>query len=114
MWEPPVLWLHAASDLLIGLACCGILVALVLLLRKRRDLEGRREAEALFRTLAEGIPSMAWVRRNDGSYEYLNPQWHAYTGMTAADLAERPRALDPSGGAAHGEEAVPRGGRRRE
>lgn len=51
--------------------------------------EGRREAEALFRTLAEGIPSMAWVRRNDGSYEYLNPQWHAYTGLTAADLAEQ-------------------------
>jgi PAS domain S-box-containing protein len=51
--------------------------------------EGRREAEALFRTLAEGIPSMAWVRRNDGSYEYLNPQWHAYTGLTAADLAKQ-------------------------
>jgi len=51
--------------------------------------EGRREAEALFQTLAEGIPSMAWVRRNDGSYEYLNPQWHAYTGWTAADLVER-------------------------
>ena len=55
--------------------------------RKRAE-EGRREAEALFRTLAEGIPSMAWVRRNDGSYEYLNPQWHAYTGLTEEDLAK--------------------------
>jgi PAS domain S-box-containing protein len=51
--------------------------------------EGRREAEALFRTLTEGMPSMAWVRRHDGSYEYLNPQWHAYTGWTAEDLAAR-------------------------
>jgi PAS domain S-box-containing protein len=56
-------------------------------MRKRAE-EGRREAEALFRTLAEGIPSMAWVRRSDGSYEYLNPQWHTYTGWSAADLAE--------------------------
>jgi PAS domain S-box-containing protein len=51
--------------------------------------EGRREAEALFRTLTEGMPSMAWVRSRDGFYEYLNPQWHAYTGWTAADLATR-------------------------
>jgi len=50
--------------------------------------EGRREAEALFRTLAEGIPSMAWVRRNDGSYEYLNPQWRTYTGWSEENLAE--------------------------
>jgi PAS domain S-box-containing protein len=98
--ETPVIWLHAVSDLLIGLACCSIPVALGLFMRKRRDLalsaseaawkaeEGRREAEALFRTLAEGIPSMAWVRRNDGSYEYLNPQWHAYTGWTEEYLAK--------------------------
>ena len=51
--------------------------------------EGRREAEALFRTLTEGMPSMAWVRRHDGLYEYLNPQWHAYTGWTEEDLATR-------------------------
>ncbi len=54
--------------------------------RKKAE-EGRREAEALFRTLTEGMPSMAWVRRHDGPYEYLNPQWHAYTGWTAEDLA---------------------------
>src|SRR4051812_11149547 len=30
--------LHAVSDLLIGLACCGISAALALLARKRRDL----------------------------------------------------------------------------
>ncbi len=56
--------------------------------KRKMAEEGRREAEALFRTLAEGIPSMAWVRRNDGSYEYLNPQWHAYTGWTETKLAE--------------------------
>ncbi|HEX4966379.1 MAG TPA: PAS domain S-box protein [Thermoanaerobaculia bacterium] len=56
--------------------------------RKKAE-EGRREAEALFRTLTEGMPSMAWVRRHDGPYEYLNPQWHAYTGWTAEDLAGR-------------------------
>ena len=56
--------------------------------RKKAE-EGRREAEALFRTLTEGMPSMAWVRRHDGPYEYLNPQWHAYTGWTAEDLATR-------------------------
>jgi PAS domain S-box-containing protein len=159
---PFFLWLHAVSDLLIGLAYFSIPVALALLLRKRRDLmlsgifwmfagfllacgtahffslaalwaplyrvegwvklltallsvltalalwrslpqilalpnpamaeEGRREAEALFRTLAEGLPSLAWVRRNNGSYEYLNPQWHAYTGWTEADLAQRGHA----------------------
>lgn len=39
--EGSVIRLHAVSDLLIGLACCGIPVALVLLARKRRDLPFR-------------------------------------------------------------------------
>src|SRR3954447_18937734 len=51
--------------------------------------EGRREAEALFRTLTEGMASMAWVRLHDRLYEYLNPQWYAYTGWTEEDLATR-------------------------
>ena len=51
--------------------------------------EGRREAEALFRTLTEGMTSMAWVRLHDRLYEYLNPQWYAYTGWTEEDLATR-------------------------
>src|SRR5262245_13083090 len=36
-----VIRLHAVSDLVIGLACCSIPVALALLARKRRDLAFR-------------------------------------------------------------------------
>jgi signal transduction histidine kinase len=38
LWEPGLIWLHAASDLLIGLAYYSIPLALVYFVRRRRDV----------------------------------------------------------------------------
>ncbi|MEN0075929.1 MAG: ATP-binding protein [Paracraurococcus sp.] len=44
LWRPELVWLHAASDLLIGIAFCSIPVALALLARRRRALSTNRFA----------------------------------------------------------------------
>ena len=52
--------------------------------------ESRITAEALrtsleeFRALAESMPQIVWITRPDGWNLYLNQQWTAYTGLTAA------------------------------
>lgn len=38
LWEPGLVWMHAASDVLIGAAYYCIPIILVYLVRKRRDL----------------------------------------------------------------------------
>ncbi|MBE7197166.1 MAG: PAS domain-containing protein [Parafilimonas terrae] len=42
-----------------------------------------RESEALFRTLAQGIPQLVWRAAIDGSCIWSSPQWLAYTGQSA-------------------------------
>lgn len=41
-----------------------------------------RESEREFRSLAESMPQIVWVRRPDGANIYFNQQWVDYTGMT--------------------------------
>jgi len=40
-----------------------------------------RESEALFRTLAQGIPQLIWRAAIDGACIWVSPQWVAYTGQ---------------------------------
>lgn len=40
-----------------------------------------RESEALFRTLAQGIPQLIWRAGIDGACIWASPQWIAYTGQ---------------------------------
>ena len=40
-----------------------------------------RESEALFRTLAQGIPHLIWRAAIDGACIWASPQWSAYTGL---------------------------------
>ena len=47
--------------------------------------EARAQAEISeqrYRILAEIIPQMVWTARPDGSVDYVNQRWRAYTGMT--------------------------------
>ena len=41
-----------------------------------------RESEALFRTLAQGIPQLVWRAGIDGACIWSSPQWLAYTGQS--------------------------------
>ena len=44
--------------------------------------EALRASEEEFRTLAEAMPQIVWITREDGWNTYLNQQWMAYTGLT--------------------------------
>ncbi len=48
---------------------------------RRRAQQALRDSEARFRVLAESMPQLVWSTLPDGSCDYLNRQWVAYTGV---------------------------------
>ena len=46
------------------------------------ELDG---AESSLRRVIDTIPALAWCARPDGSMEFLNRQWHNYTGLSPAE-----------------------------
>jgi formate hydrogenlyase transcriptional activator len=42
-------------------------------------------AESSFRRAIDTIPALVWCARLDGSMEFLNRQWHEYTGLSPAE-----------------------------
>jgi len=54
---------------------------------RRRDEARLRASERRFRELAEAMPQIVYVVREDGELEYLNGRWRSYTGASAFDLA---------------------------
>ena len=59
-----------------------------------RDITARLRAEAAlveseqqFRTIADGLPTLAWTARADGYIDWYNARWYEYTGTTPADMA---------------------------
>ncbi len=51
--------------------------------------DSRRLSEEWFRTLAEVMPQIVCVLAVDGTPEYVNPSWTAFSGL---DLARTARA----------------------
>jgi PAS domain S-box-containing protein len=45
-----------------------------------------RESEAQLRTLANGLPTLAWTARADGFIEWYNDRWYEYTGTAPSDM----------------------------
>ncbi|HZF64341.1 MAG TPA: PAS domain S-box protein, partial [Chitinophagaceae bacterium] len=43
--------------------------------------ESLKESESLFRTLAETLPQMIWVRNTNGNIEYSSKNWETYSGI---------------------------------
>lgn len=43
-----------------------------------------RTGEARIRALLDSLPQLIWSTRADGAYDYLSPQWEAFTGVPAA------------------------------
>lgn len=39
------------------------------------------ESESRFRTIAESLPQLVWTCLPDGAFDYLGPQWVAFTGI---------------------------------
>jgi PAS domain S-box-containing protein len=46
----------------------------------------RRESEEQFRTLADSIPTLAWMANPDGWIFWYNRRWYEYTGTTAEQM----------------------------
>src|ERR1700721_1880676 len=45
-------------------------------------------AEASLRRVIDTIPALAWCARPDGSMEFLNRQWHNYTGLSPVETMD--------------------------
>lgn len=82
---------RAVSISWLGVADISVLVLIAALLTSFLDrlihaqkhiLEGAREGEAYFRTLAEALPQMIWTTGPDGMADYCNKRWHAVMGIT--------------------------------
>ena len=48
----------------------------------RRAAEELRESEAMLRQTIDTIPTLAWSTLPDGFSDFLNRQWHEYTGLS--------------------------------
>lgn len=55
---------------------------------RKRGEDALRESERRFRYLAEAIPTLVWVTREDGKLGYVNQSWTAYTGYTVEEARE--------------------------
>ena len=45
------------------------------------------ESETRFRTLAESLPQLIWIRNTDGSIEYASGNWQEYSGIQDVERA---------------------------
>jgi PAS domain S-box-containing protein len=67
---------HGADGSVAGvLALCQDVTEAV---KSKKALE---ESEVRFRTLAETLPQMIWIRNMDGNIEYASKNWEDYTGI---------------------------------
>src|SRR5271154_6560721 len=48
-------------------------------------LDQVQKSEAKLRQVIDTIPTMAWCNLPDGPNEFLNKQWHEYTGLSAEE-----------------------------
>ena len=58
----------------------GALAAQTDITEQIRAEEALRESEAKFKAIANAIPHLVWSNRPDGSHDFFNDHWHAYTG----------------------------------
>jgi len=51
-------------------------------LKQQADMLHQNERRRRYRNLAEALPIIIWTALPDGTINYINKQWHNYTGMT--------------------------------
>lgn len=59
------------------------------------DISARKQAEERLRDLADSMPQIVFVTRDDGTTEYVNAQWQAYTGQATADASALAAVVHP-------------------
>ena len=50
------------------------------------DIEDRKQAEGLLRTLLDAIPQQIWSGTPDGRLDYCNERWRSYAGLALEEL----------------------------
>jgi two-component system CheB/CheR fusion protein len=65
----------------------GAVITFVDITEMKQAEAERRESEILFRQLAGSLPHLTWMWRPDGLYDYVSPQWEAFTGVPEARLS---------------------------
>ncbi|MFL5339802.1 MAG: PAS domain S-box protein [Gemmataceae bacterium] len=53
----------------------------------RRSQGALRQSEERYRLLAEAIPKLVWMLRDDGQFEFANGRWFEYTGRTLEQVS---------------------------
>ncbi len=64
-------------------------------LQSRLMEQALRDSEQRLREMAEAMPQIVYVTTPDGRIEYINRQWHAYTGCIGADAGDLTRVVHP-------------------
>lgn len=65
----------------------GAVITFVDITEMKQAEAALKESERLFRQLAGSLPQLTWMCRPDGQYDYLSPQWAAFTGVPEAQLS---------------------------
>ena len=47
--------------------------------------EALAQSEAQFRQIAEALPQLVWTSQPDGTHDFFNGRWYAYSGVTPGD-----------------------------
>jgi len=75
----------------------GALAAHTDLTEQVRAESAMRDNEAKFRVIANAIPHLVWSNLPDGTHDFYNDQWHAFTGLAGlADAAAWHRLVHPA------------------
>ncbi|MEJ7587460.1 MAG: chemotaxis protein CheB [Ferruginibacter sp.] len=62
-----------------------ILLAVEDITEKRIAENKLSESERKFRTMADFIPQIIWTAQPDGTFDYINRQWYAFTGLVEGE-----------------------------
>ncbi len=65
----------------------SIPVILVNITERKKTEEALRDSEVRFRTLAEALPQMVWIRDLKGNIEYGSRRWEEYSGIAGISQA---------------------------
>ncbi len=88
-WTQELKYDHDGLDVYLRLVAAksedGLSVSFADLTERRRIEEQTHERERRFVGLANTIPQLAWTNQPDGTNEYFNRGWYAYTGLTEAE-----------------------------
>src|SRR6266436_3467224 len=54
----------------------------------RQELQESRDSEARLRKIIDTIPALAWCNLSDGSNDFVNRRWSAYTGLSQEEVKQ--------------------------